>query len=153
MVGPRVLGAVAFLCLALAACSSTTSPAGGNNGGNGGNGGGNTRVVLSDPSFSTNIQEIFDRRSCTNSSCHGIAQQAGLDLRQGNAYVNLVNVKSTDEPTETRVIPGDSANSYLVIKLEGRQSFGVQMPNGQAPLDSIDMANIKNWIENGAKNN
>ncbi|HKJ93647.1 MAG TPA: hypothetical protein VJ957_10775 [Longimicrobiales bacterium] len=152
MAGFKVRAVTALVCLALAACSSspTSSSSGG---GNGGDNGGSTRVVLSDPSFSTNIQEIFDRRGCAGSSCHGTAKQANLDLTKGNAYAALVNIQSTDEPDKTRVIPGDTANSYLVIKLEGRQSFGVRMPNGQAPLDSIDMANIKNWIQNGAKNN
>lgn len=151
MPGPKVLAASAFLCLVITACSG--SPTSTDGGGDGGGNGGTTRVILGDPSFSTNIQEIFLRRGCTNSSCHGTAKQAGLDLTEGNAYANLVNVPSTDEPNQTRVIPGDAPNSYLVIKLEGRQSFGVQMPNGLPPLDSTDMANIKNWIAKGAKNN
>jgi hypothetical protein len=151
MGGLRVPPVGALLFLVFTACAGSPTSADGEQ--NGGSNGGTTRVILGDPSFSTNIQEIFLRRGCTNSSCHGTAKQAGLDLTEGNAYANLVNVQSTNEPSQTRVIPGDTLNSYLVIKLEGRQSFGVQMPNGQAPLDSVDMANIKNWIAKGAKNN
>ena len=48
--------------------------------------------------------------------------------------------------------PGDAANSYIVIKLEGRQTVGAKMPLGGS-LDAISLQNIKNWINKGAKNN
>ncbi len=43
--------------------------------------------------------------------------------------------------------------SYLVVKLEARQVAGSAMPQGAAPLDAIDLANIRNWILQGAENN
>ena len=55
--------------------------------------------------------------------------------------------------SRSRAIPGDAANSYLVIKLEGTQSVGSRMPIGGSALDNIDLTNIKNWINNGAENN
>jgi hypothetical protein len=109
-------------------------------------------VVKANPAFGADIQEIFDRRGCTASGCHGSAQSAGLDLRSGSAYGSLVNVQASSEPI-VRVIPNDAQNSYLVIKLEGRQSVGAQMPRGGSPLDTIDMRNIRNWIDTGAPNN
>lgn len=111
-----------------------------------------TRTIQANPSFSTTIQEIFNRRGCTSSSCHGTAQQAGLDLRTGSSFAELVNVRATSEPI-VRVIPGNPDGSYLVIKLEGRQSVGDRMPQTGAPLDSIDLTNIRNWIAQGALNN
>jgi hypothetical protein len=110
-----------------------------------------TRSIQASPSFSATIQEIFDRRSCTSSSCHGTAQMAGLDLRAGVSYGSLVDVRATSEPFP-RVSPGDPDGSYLVIKLEGRQSVGSRMPQTGSPLDSIDLANIRNWISQGAPN-
>jgi hypothetical protein len=110
------------------------------------------RTVQADPSFSATIQEVFDRRGCTQSACHGLAEQAGLDLRRGTSYGDLVNVIATSEPI-VRVIPGNADGSYLVIKLEGRQRVGDRMPQGLAPLDSTDLTNVKNWIAQGAKNN
>ena len=86
-------------------------------------------------------------------SCHGAARSAGMDLRKGAARSNLVGVTSTGDPTQTRVIPGDAQNSYIVMKLEGRQTAGSRMPLGGAPLDNIDLTNIKNWINKGAKAN
>jgi hypothetical protein len=111
-----------------------------------------TRSVEANPSFANDIQEIFQRRGCTNSSCHGTAVSANLDLREGTSYNNLVNVQATAEPI-IRVIPSNADGSYLVIKLEGRQSVGGRMPQGGQPLDQTDLTNIKNWINQGAQNN
>jgi hypothetical protein len=136
--------------LSLAACGDGgTGP---DDGGVDGGGNGNTRVIVADPSFSGVIQEIFNRRGCTSGSCHGSSQQAELDLRAGNAYANLVNVQAT-QATVARVIPGDATNSYLIVKVEGRQTVGLQMPVGGSALDNIDLTNLKNWINQGADNN
>ena len=146
---------LAFAVAALTACGggdTGTNPDPGNGGNNGG-GGGVTRTVVDDPSFSTNIQEIFARRGCTSSGCHGAGFQASLDLRSSAAYAELVNVTSTQEPDFVRVIPGDPQNSYLVMKIEGRQNVGTRMPQTGGILDSIDITNIRNWIAQGAKNN
>ncbi len=112
-----------------------------------------TRVIKDSPSFATDVQEIFTRRGCTGGSCHGNGA-GGLTLTStaSVSYGNLVNVAS---PTtgEIRVIPGNAIDSYLVKKLEGRQSAGDQMPRGGAALDDIDLSNIRNWINRGATNN
>jgi hypothetical protein len=108
-----------------------------------------TRTLQASPSFSQTIQEIFERRGCTSSSCHGTAQMAGLDLRRGTSHADLVNVAATSEPG-VRVIPGDPEGSYLVVKLEGRQSVGARMPQTGSPLDAIDLGNVRNWIAQGA---
>ena len=54
---------------------------------------------------------------------------------------------------EVLVIPSNANDSYLVKKLEGRQSVGARMPLGGEALDNIDLSNVKNWINQGAKNN
>lgn len=110
------------------------------------------RVILADPSFSQVIQEIFVRKGCTASNCHGAAQEAGMDLRAGSSYDELVGVPATSEDFD-RVVPGNPNDSYLVIKLEGRQSVGDRMPLDGTPLDNIDLTNIRNWITQGAENN
>lgn len=117
-------------------------------------GGGNTpsRTIKAEPSFASDIQEIFDRKSCGSSMCHGSALQAGLDLRSGNSYADLVNVTAT-QVSMNRVTPFDPAASYLLKKLDGTQTVGARMPLGGTVLDSIDMQNIKNWISNGAESN
>jgi hypothetical protein len=111
-----------------------------------------TRSIQATPSFASTVQEIFSRKGCTSSSCHGSAQMAGLDLRSGASYASLVGVRATSESI-VRVIPGNADGSYLVIKVEGRQSVGARMPQTGSPLDAIDLTNLRNWIDQGAQNN
>lgn len=140
-------GAVA-LVFVMAACGDGGTGPDDRNGGNGGD----DRSILADPSFSNVVQEIFNRRGCAAGSCHGSSAAAGLKLSSGNAYANLVNVNAT-QASVARVIPGNATDSYLIVKVEGRQTVGQRMPVGGAALDNIDLTNLKNWINQGAKNN
>lgn len=121
----------------------------------GGGPGGTPRVILANPSFATNINEIFQRNGCSAGSCHGAAGgQMGLMLTSSASanYGMLVGVAAQSEVFD-RVAAGDPVNSYLMIKLEGRQTVGGRMPLNGVPLDGIDMSNLTNWITNGAPNN
>lgn len=108
-------------------------------------------TVKPDPSFSADIQAIFTA-SCALSNCHGSAAQAGMNLSSGQAYANTVNVPSTQDPSFMRVLPSDAQNSYLVMKIEGRQTSGAKMP-ASGSLTSNQVQNIKNWVNQGAKDN
>ena len=120
-----------------------------------GDGGGETtqRTIKAEPSFASDINEIFQRRGCATSGCHG-SGAGGLTLTSSaNAnYAALVGVQATSEVFPL-VDPNNAANSYLVIKTEGTQSVGQRMPLGSSALDNIDQTNIRNWIENGAPSN
>ena len=131
------------VALTLAACGDS---------GTGPDDNGTTRVIVADPSFSTVIQEIFNRKGCAAGSCHGSAQQAGLNLASGSSYANLVGVTAT-QANVARVIPGNATDSYIIVKVEGRQTVGQRMPVGGAVLDNIDLTNLRNWINQGAKSN
>ena len=112
------------------------------------------RHIRPDPSFEVHVQEIFVRTGCTQSVCHGMGE-AGLTLSSdaGANYRSLVRVPAESERDFLLVEPNDATNSYLLIRLEGRQRVGLlRMPIGP-PLDSIDLTNIRNWINNGAPNN
>jgi len=103
-------------------------------------------------SLATEIQPIFTA-SCATSMCHkGAGASAGLNLEQGQAHANLVGVPSQQDASKQRVKAGDAANSYLIIKIEGRQTVGNRMPPSRA-LSSDQIAAIKKWIDQGAKNN
>ena len=96
--------------------------------------------------FSEIQQDIFNV-ACV--SCHGGASPtAGLDLSQGNAYENLVNVNASTA-NASRVVPFSSEQSYLVDVLIGEKA--PLMPPGtqlsQAKIDSVIA-----WIDRGAKN-
>lgn len=112
-----------------------------------------TREILTDPSFAVNINEIIQRRGCSASACHGNAA-GGMTLTASAAanYAAWVDVPALAE-SFLRVEPGNADDSYVIIKVEGRQSVGQQMPRNAAPLDNIDLTNLRNWINNGAPNN
>ena len=113
---------------------------------------GTTRSVKADPSYEKDVWEIFVRNGCSASSCHG-GGAGGLSLStSAGSYAMLVGVPSSGTG-EVFVIPSNAAGSYLVKKLDGSQSVGSRMPLGGAVLDDIDMKNIKNWINQGARNN
>jgi hypothetical protein len=108
------------------------------------------RMVMEHPTFAI-VQELVERNGCTGASCH-LSGQGELYLGYGPQvdYGNLVNVPAHGEPEFLRVDPGSPDLSYIVIKVEGRQSFGDAMPIGGPPIDSIDLANLRNWITVGA---
>ena len=107
---------------------------------------------IANPSFAQDIQVAIFNASCALGGCHDATASSGLDLRQGNAYNNLINVNSLQDPTIKRVVPTDATNSYLVIKIEGRQAIGSRMPLNRSALSNAKIQNIKNWINNGADN-
>ncbi len=110
------------------------------------------RVVLASPSFAANIVEIFQRRGCMAVGCHGTGAGTLTLADTATSYANLVNVIGACD-RRIRVIPGDADNSVLVMKAEGTQVCGARMPLGDLPLDSIDQANIRNWVAQDAINN
>lgn len=145
MTRPLWLASLALVAAAGCATDDTPTASGGGPVG---------RTIKADPSYAADIQEIFDRRGCSDNSCHGTIAQGALDLRAGNSYAELVNVQSAHPASPLVLVrPGFAEDSsYLVDKLDGT-GFGQRMPQGALPLDSIDMQNIINWINQGAKNN
>ena len=106
-----------------------------------------------DPSLATDIQPIFNK-SCAFANCHDASAAAGLDLSNGKAHANLVNVASTNDPAKVRVIPNDADSSYLYFKIIGNPGDGtLRMPIGGNPLPDNEIQLLKNWIDAGAKNN
>jgi hypothetical protein len=67
------------------------------------------------------------------------------------SFAALVGVASLQVPTLSRVAPNDPDNSYLVQKIEGSAAGGARMPFGGAPLDPAVIADIRQWITNGAQ--
>jgi len=105
--------------------------------------------VRENPDFQQDIQPIFSR-NCALGGCHDSTAAAGLNLSRGKAYSQLAGSDSFNEPDKKRVAPGDADESYLVVKLEGRQSVGKQMPRGREALPESAVQNIRNWINQGA---
>jgi uncharacterized membrane protein len=52
------------------------------------------------------------------------------------------------------VLPGDPLTSTLVMLIEGRADPSLKMPHGNAtPLTPQEIATIRQWVEQGARNN
>lgn len=108
-------------------------------------------------SLAERVQPIFDTHCVV---CHQTGvEQAGLNLEDGDAHMNLVNVKSTQSQLP-RIVPGKPAESYLARKILGTHAevggTGVRMPlsssgNGAMSVDEEDT--IVTWIEQGALDN
>jgi hypothetical protein len=83
------------------------------------------------------------------------ADQAHLSLYP-NAWAQLVGVASTESPLK-RVEPRAPAKSYLYLKLLGTQAeaggSGARMPYQQDPLAPAEIEQLRQWIEQGAKQN
>ena len=105
------------------------------------------------PTFSSIQQNIFNV-SCAVSGCHaGSGSPWGLDLAAGAAYDNLVNAPAGSKPGTNRVSPGDADNSYLVQVLEGAPGITVpRMPFGIGSLTDEQITAVRDWINDGAKN-
>ena len=111
--------------------------------------------TLTAPTLSTIQTQIFDT-SCT--SCHtdvGRNPSAGLNLKSGAAFANLVGVPSSNSPGAVRVIAGNANGSYLVQKLDGAAGIvGQRMPrNGPPFLSDAQITMVRDWITAGALNN
>ena len=108
------------------------------------------RFVGMQPSLAS-IQAAVFTPICTQ--CHYGALPAGdLNLEDGRSAAGLINVKRPFDP-EIRVIPGDSTNSFLIMKLEGTLpllSQGQRMPLGGPFLPPTATAVIRAWIDSGA---
>jgi len=105
-------------------------------------------VPPAEVSFAAQVQPVFNA-NCTG--CHGQDGNGGLDLREGQAYGNLVEVASQGYPGQ-RVAAGDPDSSVLHRKLNGLSGVGGQMPLGGA-LPESDRNLIRDWISEGAKDN
>ena len=103
------------------------------------------------PRLSSIQSMIFNPRCVEHHGDH--ATEAGLDLTTGNAFANLVNVRSVQVALHL-VTPNDAENSYLIHKIDGRTGIvGDRMPPDGPFLTTAQIDVIRQWINNGAPNN
>jgi len=110
---------------------------------------GNNSIPLA-ANFNSVQANIFTP-SCATSGCHsGSAPAEGLLLTEGNSFSNLVNISSNEVALLNRVEPGNAADSYLIRKVEGTASVGLQMPRNRPALSTEKIQALRDWINNGA---
>ena len=97
-------------------------------------------------SFAADIQPIFEM-SCIG--CHGAGGNAGLDLRSGLSYGNLVGVPATASGGN-RVEVGNAEASVLYQRLSGT-GLSPMPPAGVLPATVQEL--VAQWINEGARDN
>ena len=101
-------------------------------------------------SIDTNVQALFTS-DCAG--CHSNPNASkGLELDSGNAWAATYNVSSTQSSGHLMVDPGNSDDSWLVIKLEGTQGSGngSTMPKSSSSWSTADIQTVRDWIDDGA---
>lgn len=125
-------------------------------------------------SFRNDVQAIITAHNCASFGCHNdTALGAPMSLETDKAYGTLVNVPSCEAPGLKRIEPASSGSSYLVDKVAGTQgavesaggcaagcslytppgSCGSQMPLLGSKLTGAEVQVIRDWIDQGAKDN
>ncbi|UCE41729.1 MAG: hypothetical protein JSV17_01675 [Candidatus Aminicenantes bacterium] len=102
---------------------------------------------LTENDFEDDIAQIF-KQSCSTSGCHqGRFPPMNLNLERDKFKASLVNVASQELPHLKLVDTGDSAKSYLLMKIRGNKAIsGKQMPLDGPPLQEKDIQAIETWI-------
>ncbi len=103
--------------------------------------------------FAAAVQPIFTA-NCIDAGCHtGLRPAAKLALGTGKSWTALVGAPSSACSGKVRVVSGSVDQSYLVSKLTGvGMCAGSQMPKTGTSLSAANLATVKAWICNGAKN-
>lgn len=156
--------------------TSTTSGMGGDaststttttTGGMGGSGGGCTPepgcynwcdfTPTASVDFATDVYPIL-QSYCQQNGCHGGAGN-GRFAGSPMAVYNDITSWTSGDTSQPVIDPGNAANSYLMIKMDGDMSCsnslcsndcGKQMPEDQTPVSLLERDIVRSWIENGA---
>ena len=99
-------------------------------------------------SFSKDVKPILDK-NC--SQCHQAGGQgqvaSGFSM---DSYSSLM--KGTNYGP--MVVAGDAEGSNMLVLMEGRADPSISMPHGtEKPVSKENIRTIRQWIEQGAKNN
>lgn len=107
-------------------------------------------------SFVAKVLPIFSAKCLTCHQPGGEADTQGISMNfaPNTAYDSIVNVLSDQDPALTRVVPSDSANSLLYLKISSATPpVGERMPLMRTPLSQTEIDTIKKWIDQGALDN
>jgi len=99
-------------------------------------------------SYQRDVAPILDKHC---KSCH-VPGQAGYVV----SGFELAGYESLMKGTQFGpvILPGDPLTSVLVMLIEGRVDPSIKMPHGEAqPMSKAEIETIRNWVEQGAKNN
>ena len=107
-------------------------------------------VNIGEISYNDQIQESIFKFSCSTAACHDASSAGGLDL---TSYSTLIE-GSTNGPV---ILAGAAEESPLIWSLEGSDPIGnpvsIMPPAGRTPITKSEINLIKDWIDQGAKDN
>jgi hypothetical protein len=92
------------------------------------------------------VAEIFANH-CTTCHGSGAGASAGLNLTASGLTGRLNGVASTGCSGKVLVSPGNAAASYLLDKLQGDATCGMQMPLNKPALDATSINCVADWID------
>src|SRR5262245_1598599 len=123
----RALWTIALLLLPLVGMAQAAEPA----------------APLADVSFFKNVLPILRQKNCTG--CHQPA-------KQGGEYVmtEFAALLKGGESGEMAIVPGHPEKSYLIEQITPAAGKAA-MPKDAPPLSETEIATIRRWIEQGAK--
>jgi len=105
---------------------------------------------LGEISYNDQIQESIFIFSCRTAACHDASSAGGLDL---TSYATLIIGGNSG----SLIRPGAAEESPLIWSIEGRDQFGslvsIMPPTGLPTLTRSEINIIKDWIDQGAKDN
>lgn len=85
-------------------------------------------------------------------SCHGAAPRARVDLSSAAAAITSLKGVRAAGSHRQRVVPGDHAASYLMLKLLDQGGIaGHPMPPSGSPLSATQLRQVADWIDGGAR--
>lgn len=98
-------------------------------------------------SFKSDVQPLFQAQ-CVECHTDGGAGTAasGLVLTSHEALMKGTKYGPV-------IAPGSSVSSTLVLLIEGKADPSLRMPHGRDPLTPEQIALVKDWVDQGAKNN
>ncbi|WP_455197274.1 c-type cytochrome domain-containing protein [Kaarinaea lacus] len=102
----------------------------------------------SEISFSKQVQPILASHclSCHNTEGEGF-KKSGLNMETHEALMKGTKFGPV-------IVPGNALSSSLVLLIEGKADPAITMPHGSLQiLPQQDRDTIKQWIQQGAKNN
>ena len=102
----------------------------------------------SEISFSKQVQPILASHclSCHNTDGEGF-KKSGLNMETHEALMKGTKFGPV-------IVPGNALSSSLVLLIEGKADPAITMPHGSLQiLPQQDRDTIKQWIQQGAKNN
>ncbi|HEY8075819.1 MAG TPA: hypothetical protein VIF62_16950 [Labilithrix sp.] len=144
---PAVLAAAFILACSSSDSTATTKPTGSDGGGDG-----RTHAY---PSFNDDVMPIVIL-NCSLTACHG-SQESNLNIYLPSDPAIVYSEFQKTSPTANMkfVTPGDPTKSYVMIKMDGKQTMGTEMPPGDPDgtlLPQAQRDTMRAWIMAGAKN-